>query len=347
MNKIRCASIAMLFILSLSVCTGMPSPAPILPTPMGNPPQMPMPNVPPPIQNPPNMPPPQNMPAPSGVPMPPQEVMPTEAMQTTGQTTLRAGLRASDYGILPWPDSDWWVNSIFSMTSRFPGSTGAMVAVVVETGGEDGSGCQAHFPKPDNGTYTCLYFSTRDKFEEDFTAFDAAGIQVWLQVESSNCDVSMLIDVVMKAYGDHPCVIGFGVDAEWYYSDSFEDGKVISDVDAETWMTAVKNYNPNYKLFLKHWLTSHMPTSYWDEGLVFIDDSQDFSSMEAMIAEFTAWGSYFSQAKVGFQYGYNADQRWWNSLQDPPATIGNEILSRVPNASDLFWVDFTAHEIWP
>jgi hypothetical protein len=51
---------------------------------------------------------------------------------------LRAGLRASDYGISPFPSPSWWVSSIQSMAARFPGSVGEQVAVVVEVAGGAG-----------------------------------------------------------------------------------------------------------------------------------------------------------------------------------------------------------------
>jgi hypothetical protein len=259
---------------------------------------------------------------------------------------MRAGLRASDYGISPWPDPTWWVNSINSMAARFPGSTGAMIAVVVEIDGMKGPGCWAHFPNPDGGTYPGVRFDSTDKFEPDFTAFDAAGIKVWLQVESSGCDMATLIDLVFKQYGDHPSVVGFGVDDEWYQNKSYRNGKPITDAEAQAWVTKVRTYDPNYKVFLKHWLTSQMPPTYRD-GLVFVDDSQGFRSMDAMMTEFAAWGQYFNPSPVGYQYGYATDKSWWSRLNDPPKTIGNGILARVPNTSDLFWVDFTAHDIWP
>jgi hypothetical protein len=259
---------------------------------------------------------------------------------------MRAGLRASDYGISPWPDPTWWVNSISSMASRFPTSTGAMIAVVVEIDGMKGPGCWAHFSNPDGGTYPGVRFDAADKFGPDFTAFDTAGIKVWLQVESSGCDMGMLIDLVFKQYGSHPSVIGFGVDDEWYLNKQYRNGKPITDAEAQAWVTKVRTYKPTYQVFLKHWLTSQMPPTT-RTGLVFIDDSQGFRSMNAMMAEFAQWGAYFSPAPVGYQFGYASDRSWWSKLVDPPKTIGNGILSRVPNTSDLFWVDFTAHDIWP
>ncbi len=260
---------------------------------------------------------------------------------------MRAGLRASDYGISPWPSPDWWVNSINSMAARFPTSTGAMIAVVVEIDGMKGPGCWAHFPNPDGGTYPGVRFDAVDEFGPDFTAFDSAGIKVWLQVESSACDMPMLIDLVFKQYGTHSSVIGFGVDDEWYLNKSYRNGKPVTDAEAETWLAKVKTYGVNNKMFLKHWLTSQMPPTYRDPDLVFIDDSQGFRSYNAMMTEFAAWGAEFAPDPVGFQFGYAADRSWWSKLTDAPKTIGNGILTNNPNTSDLFWVDFTATEIWP
>jgi hypothetical protein len=260
---------------------------------------------------------------------------------------MRAGLRASDYGISPWPSPTWWVNSINSMAARFPTSTGTMLAVVVEIDGMTGPGCWAHFPNPDGGTYPGVRFDAADKFGPDFTAFDAAGVKVWLQVESSACDMPMLIDLVFKQYGSHPSVIGFGVDDEWYLNKSYQVGKPITDAEAQAWLTQTKSYKASYKLFLKHWLTSQMPPTYRHADLTFIDDSQGFRSFDAMMTEFAAWGQYFKPYPVGFQFGYKSDQKWWSRLTDAPTTIGNGILSRVSNTSDLFWVDFTAYSIWP
>src|SRR5512136_2311799 len=177
---------------------------------------------------------------------------------------MRAGLRASDYGISPWPTPDWWVNSIDSMASRFPTSTGSMIAVVVEIDGMKGPGCWAHFPNPDGGTYPGVRFDAADEFGPDFSAFDTAGIKVWLQVESSGCDMGMLIDLVFKQYGNHSSVIGFGVNDEWYLNKQYRYGKAITDAEAQDWVTKVRTYNPGYQVFLKHWMTSKMPPTYRD-----------------------------------------------------------------------------------
>jgi hypothetical protein len=264
---------------------------------------------------------------------------PTNASQSAG---LRAGLRASNYGITPFPSPTWWVDSINSMSSRFSGSVGEQVAVVVEVSGGGGRRkCWAHFPQPATGTWPNVTWDDVDLFESSFDAFDAAGIKVWLQVEPAKCDVPMLIDLLMLQYGHHPSVIGFGVDVEWYRKDLARFGKPVTDAEAQAWVAKMRTYDPGDQVFLKHWLTEKMPPTYRD-GLVFIDDSQGHGSLNAMVAEFSAWGQTFAPAPVGFQYGYRSDKSWWSSLADPPRDIGNALLAQIPNTSDLIWVDFTA-----
>ncbi|MCK7501717.1 MAG: hypothetical protein MZW92_75780 [Comamonadaceae bacterium] len=53
------------------------------------------------------------------------------------------------------------------------------------------------------------------------------------------------------------------------------------------------------------------------EGILFIDDSQIYESLGAMVAEFAKWGRTFAPAPVGFQYGYQTDKPWWSRMKDP------------------------------
>jgi hypothetical protein len=160
-------------------------------------------------------------------------------------------------------------------------------------------------------------------------------------------DVPTLIDLVMERYHRHPCVIGFGVDVEWYrWSEKDNEGLAVSDQRAQDWVKRLNRWNPSYLLFLKHWEPDKLPPTYRD-GLVLIDDSQIFPSLDEMVQEFARWARWFYPAPVGFQIGYPSDRAWWQKLIDPPAEIGQAILSVAPNATDLFWVDFTMKEIWP
>jgi hypothetical protein len=116
---------------------------------------------------------------------------------------------------------------------------------------------------------------------------------------------------------------------------------VVTDEQAQYWLQHLRRWNSSYLLFLKHWEPSKLPPAYRD-GLVFIDDSQIFESMDQISLEFARWARWFYPAPVGFQFSYP-----WEKLADPPAEIGREIILTAPNVTDLYWVDFTVKDIWP
>ena len=199
-------------------------------------------------------------PTPQPTPLPPPDEIPAG---------LRAGLRASNYGITPWPSPTWWVDSINDMASRWPGSVGEQIAVVVEVAGGGGrNNCWAHFPEPaTGGPWPSVNWDDIDLFEPVFDAFDAAGIMVWLQVEPARCDVAMLIDLLYQQYGHHSSVIGFGVDVEWYRKDLARFGKPVTDAEAQAWLADIRSQTPDSAddlLFLKHWLIEKMPENARD-----------------------------------------------------------------------------------
>lgn len=270
----------------------------------------------------------------------------------------RAGLRSSPYGAgKTFPDIKYWINSSKDMARRFPGSTPTLVWIVstmerdpnrpneqIYTGRT-----RLTFPAPagEKEKYKNIIFADYDHNEPYLKAFDRAGYKVWLQVEPAMAEVPILIDLVMERYHHHPCIIGFGVDVEWHrWSEQDNEGQAVTDEQARKWVEALRRWNPSYLLFLKHWEQSKLPPNY-RQGLVFIDDSQIFQSLEEITLEFARWARWFYPSPVGFQFGYPSDRIWWNKLSDPPAEIGRAILQVAPNTSDLFWVDFTMKEIWP
>ena len=89
-----------------------------------------------------------------------------------------------------------------------------------------------------------------------------------------------------------------------------------------------------------------MPPTVRD-GILFVHDSQQLPSLEAMVDEFEVWGEAFAPAPVGFQYGYDSDKVWWSDLTNPPGDIGMAILAEVPNTQGLYWVDFTVLDLFP
>ncbi len=105
-------------------------------------------------------------------------------------------------------------------------------------------------------------------------------------------------------------------------------------------------HNSHYRLFLKHWETNRLPSIQGGE-ILFVDDIQGFRSLDEMLAEFAEWGRHFYPASVAFQIGYPADKKWWETYRDPVKSIGEAIVNTIPNAMGIYWVDFTALEVFP
>jgi hypothetical protein len=239
------------------------------------------------------------------------------------------------------PGPAYWVSVGERMAAAFPGSRPQAIWIV---GDFAGKGTILRFP----GTYSepDVNYSLKDANEDALTLFDEAGLDVWLQVEPGDADVASLIHIVMGRYGHHPSVIGFGVDVEWFRSDGTPEGEPITDELAAEWVSAIRARDPADRLFLKHWEQAMMPPTVRD-GILFVDDSQQFRSLDAMVDEFADWAAAFAPAPSAFQYGYPADKDWWSELDDPPADIGRAILAAAPTTEALYWVDFTVLELFP
>lgn len=272
-----------------------------------------------------------------------------------GPAPFRAGLRSSPYGSRNgFPAPQYWLGAARSMASRFEHAAPTLVWIVgtMETAGaavpqkEFSGRVRLSFPAPGKIKFNHIVFANQDANEAYLEQFDKNGLQVWLQVEPAHADVGTLIELVLERYGKHPCVIGFGIDVEWHrWSRQNHAGVAVSDAQAEAWSKKVRFYNPSYRLFMKHWLRSKMPPHY-RQDMVFINNGQRFISLAHLGRDFEKWGKAFYPTAVGFQFGYPADRAWWGQLNDPAKEIGRVLLSRIPNTSDLIWVDFTMKEIW-
>lgn len=252
-----------------------------------------------------------------------------------------AGFRFSTYGPPYDPGATYWADFAKNMAERFDGAPPQIIWIV---GNVSGTGTQLTFFGQSANPQ--IHFSMKDRNEEALTLFDALGAQVWLQVEPGNAPVEELIELVLKKYAHHPSVIGVGVDVEWYKSTDKPEGQAVSDADARLWRDTARKFNPTYRLFLKHWAVEKMPPTE-RAGIVFVDDSQGVASRDALVSEFETWGKTFAPAQVGFQFGYPADKKWWGALQDPPTEIGSALRAKIPNLAGVYWVDFSAFDIFP
>ena len=254
---------------------------------------------------------------------------------------LQAGFRYSSYGPSYNPGPEYWPYVGEQMSAKFPGSKPAALWIV---GIVDGDGTYLNLPCETEDPYIrCGYVDMNNRILDDF---DEKGYDVWLQVEPGNASIDELIDIVLDSYKDHPSVVGFGIDVEWYKSTGGPEGVPITDEEAQRWVSAIRKYDRDDQLFLKHWDENWMPPTVRD-GIMFVNDSQQFESFDQLVAEFAAWGQFFAPSPVGFQFGYPADRKWWQDLQDPPKEIGQAILDNTPNTKGLFWVDFTILDVFP
>lgn len=256
-----------------------------------------------------------------------------------------AGIRSSSYGIEPFPEPPEWEKAIQSMTGYFEGSAPCAIWIVGEF--RKNKACHLYFPS-DGNDYPNIEFDTFDKHEKYLSYFDKVGIKVFLQVEPASADMPTLIDLVLNRYKHHSCVIGFGVDVEWYREcEKPEWGVPVDDSTAEAWEKGVKSHNTQYKLFLKHWDRNWMPENYRGD-IIFVDDSQMLKDFDAMLEEFVDyWSAYFYPNTVFFQIGYKTDKPWWQKLDSPPADIGKAIAGRIKQKCGIFWVDFTLRDVLP
>lgn len=242
---------------------------------------------------------------------------------------ILVGWRSSIYNYQQDMSPSYWVNFANDMSSRIPNSIPSGIWII---GGVEDGKCYLTFPSSEN--YPYIKFSSVDGNEEYLDEFDKYDIKIWLQVEPGYADVETLIDLVLTQYKHHPSVIGFGIDVEWY-----KNGRSVTNNEAQRWLTKVKSYNSEYKLFLKHWKISKMPSEYPDD-IVFINDGQEVDSLDNLVKVFKEWGDYFSDAEVGFQIGYPSDKRWWKKLDDPQKEIANVLIGNISNTKGVYWVDF-------
>jgi len=279
-----------------------------------------------------------------------------------GQTGISAnqalyiGWRSSEYGVhyqgsyddapsQPSPSgqkpSSWFVNTSESMANLI--GSGAQASGIWIIGEVDGrtaeSPCYLDIPQPSSGSYPNIVFRSDALNPSDayLTAFDNAGLKIWLQSEPGLADINTITKLLMDTYGNHSCVIGVGIDAEWYPN-------TVTAADAQSWTSYIQNnYGSQYKFFIKHYDVSKMPPDPKIPGCVWICDNQGFSSESAMLSSrpgsggMGEWRNHFSGSEVGFQVGYSADSSWTRPLGIQK--VSDDLFSLGSNVNYVIWSD--------
>lgn len=281
----------------------------------------------------------------------PSAVLPTESIKSE-KSVCYAGFRRSSYGLAEKNKDDFWwavhakkiADSLSTLKPVEP-----TIIQIVSIYLDDGT-TRFEFTKPENCSVSEENVTFRPgsiDHERALTTYDEQGVKAIIQFEPGNADIVACMEIAHMKFGHHPCIIGYGIDAEWYYTKkSFSKrGTPLRDEDVKKWMGKLLSFNPNYILFLKHWKPDHMPPAYRHPNLCFLSDSQGFYSFKEMMDDFMTWSINGKDYISGYQYGYQADQRWWKKMESPMMQISQTILREIPNTRFLFWVDFTANQI--
>jgi lactoylglutathione lyase len=285
-------------------------------------------------------------PAPSSTAPPPK----VELNPKPAPAPFYVGLRRSSYGLRQQNRDDaFWLERTKSFAAQFPDSQ-PLILEIVSNYQDDGS-TEIEFPKPAGYERPTEYMTFRRPspldHERALAACDAAGVKVILQFEPGNADVGDCFKLARLAFGQHLCVVGLAIDAEWFRTSKSPDktGVPISDAEAQGWMTEVQSFNPDWVLVLKHFEVSHLPGVYRHPHLWLLTDSQEFHSQQEWLAEMNQWATTFNGGPLGAQYGYPKDRNWWARDSWPPVHLGQELLKRCPGFRMLLWVDFTADRV--
>jgi hypothetical protein len=245
------------------------------------------------------------------------------------------------------------------MNTYFPGTQ----PTAIWTTGDFWDPDECHLGFPNDQGYPIekiSYESSTDLSEEPLSYFDTAGIKVYLQVEPGQADVKTLIDIVLERYGHHPCVIGFGIDVEWYECFTTPWGKMVTDALAQQWEGWVKAHKNSYKLFLKHpnRTPTHFPPNYRGE-LIFVNDCEGKSAMNDsagfddydndFLGVMQTFAEYFYPNTILYQIGYPSIEELWQNFDPKPKVIGEDLKDNCGADQDLgvFWVDFGMEGVLP
>ena len=262
---------------------------------------------------------------------------------------LLVGLRRSSYGLPAERTSHaWWADRAKQFATHFKDAQPAILEIVSTYQASGGTQLEFARPADDKGPTARMTFSGEGvDHEKALAEYDKKGVKALLQLEPGEADVARCFELAWTKFKGHPSVIGFAVDAEWYFTAKSRDksGLQVPDAEAKKWMEEVLAWNPEFVLVLKHWDPRHMPPTYRHPHLWMLSDSQDFRSQREWQADLGGWSKAFKDSAVGFQFGYPKDRPWWSKSAQPPVDLGQALLAASPNCRCLLWVDFTADKV--
>lgn len=279
----------------------------------------------------------------------PHAAQSSPAVESKAAAPIYVGLRRSSYGLSKQnADHAWWADRAKQYAANFTGAQ-PVILEIVSTYHESGA-TELEFARPADfkgPADKMLFGAGKVDHEKALAEYDRKGVKTILQLESGEADVARCFEIAWMKFKAHPCIIGFAIDAEWYFTAKSRDksGLPVPDAEAKKWMEEVLAWNPRFILVLKHWDPKHMPPTYRHPNLWMLSDSQDFKSQAEWQADLAGWANAFKGSTVGYQFGYPKDRPWWSKNTQPPVDMGRKLLQTMPNCRCLLWVDFTADKV--
>jgi hypothetical protein len=250
----------------------------------------------------------------------------------------------------------YWVAAARGMVAKFTGSQPGGIYTVgfIQNMGTE---MPAELKTDLNGMSSVTFSAAGKQANPEImlNAFDAAGLKIILAIEPGNADINQLAVKILNKYKQHPSVVGFGMDNEWFKT---EKGNVImTAAQATAFRDAVESVNPAYKTVIKHFDSAMLPKGI--PRIIYLTDTCNFASLNAAVTDYVAWANNFAGSQVGYQFGYDLfevgapdDQLWWGPLGTngtPAKAIVDRIMAARPS-TDIYmayWVDFTIKTQFP
>ncbi len=304
--------------------------------------------------------------------------IPGEDPKPNGPNVKYAGIRSSYYGFADedgqrrFPTPKEAATVIKNIAAKFEGAIPSAVWII---GGIHGQDCHLEFEETATtdphikflGEYPDFWGNVRPHSHEDYlNEFDKIGAKIFLQVEPGRASMEEILRLCLDKYADHSCIVGFGVDVEWYPSDGETNGpgqgakQPIDKKELQNLVSLVQLYGKELKVMAKHWETEYVGGKPVVDDVIYFNSSQSEGSELPRI--FADWANYFSSNGVGFQLGYvgdsdynekngidSVDYKWWKpggkgNFTDPITDFTKAIHSKMRNKNqeiNIYWVDFT------
>jgi len=221
---------------------------------------------------------------------------------------------SSNYIVGIWNNAEFskpaeeWSNAAKS----FGGENGLVDLVVAQA--HDNGLVYLPFPFENSGL---LYSTTStDLVETYLSKFETDGLEIILSIQPLMADIKQLIGILLSRYSNHKNILGINIDIEWKESGTPNH---VSNEERDTWLSEIKKYNTNYKLFITYFKDyTYFPDDHPDLVILF-DGEED--TQTNLLKQYQDLAKHYGS--TGMYTGY--------SSSIPPVAPAEQIISAVPD----------------